>query len=232
MNPTRRILILPLLLAALTLAGCLATTPPSGVHQPMSVRPTPVLAPSNPDGAIYRASTQQIYAGYQPLFEDRRARNVGDTLIIAINENTNASKASNTNAAKASSNDFSVSTVAGLPFKSFQGAQLTTASDTKFDGKGQSASNNVFTGTIAVTVIEVLPNGNMLVSGEKQIGINQGSEFIRFSGIVNPTTILNGNQVSSVQVADAKIEYRANGAIDSAQVMGWLTRFFLTFLPF
>jgi flagellar L-ring protein precursor FlgH len=216
---------------ALLAAGCVTTTPPSSVHQPMTARPEPVIPPTTPTGAIYQAGARTYY-GHQPLFEDRRARKVGDTMIIAISENTNASKASNSGAERTSSNAFSVDTVAGLPGKMFQGANLSTNSDLKFNGTGQSASNNVFTGTIAVTVIEVYPNGNMLVSGEKQIGINQGSEFIRFSGVVNPSTIVGGNQVSSSQVADARIEYRANGYIDSAQVMGWLTRFFMTFLPF
>ena len=76
----------------------------------------------------------------------------------------------------------------------------------------------MFTGSIAVTVVEVLPNGNLLVAGEKQIGINQGSEFIRLSGVVNPTFILVGNQVSSTTVADARIEYRGSGYIDEAQL--------------
>ena len=82
-----------------------------------------------------------------------------------------------------------------------------------------------------MTVIEALPNGNLVVSGEKQIGINQGQEFIRLSGIVNPIHII-GNTISSIQVADARIEYRANGYLDEAQTMGWLSRFFLTFSPF
>ena len=81
-------------------------------------------------------------------------------------------------------------------------------------------------------MIEVLPNGNLLVSGEKQIGINQGSEFVRFSGIVSPATVTAANTVSSTQVADARLEYRGNGYIDEAQTMGWLARFFLSFLAF
>jgi flagellar L-ring protein precursor FlgH len=84
---------------------------------------------------------------------------------------------------------------------------------------------------LTVTVIEVLPNGNLLVSGEKQIGLKEGEEFVRFSGVVNPITITASNTVTSTQVADARIEYKSNGFLDSAQVMGWLGRFFLTFLP-
>ncbi|MFN7085447.1 MAG: flagellar basal body L-ring protein FlgH [Burkholderiales bacterium] len=218
--------------ACLALAAC-ATTPPTSVHQPLSVRPQPLSAAPDGNGAIYQPVLYaQAGTRYMPLFEDRRARNVGDTLVVAINEKINASKKSNTNTNRNSSSSFSVPTVFGLPGKSLQGAELAANSSTSFDGKGESASANDFTGTITVTVIEILPNGNMVVSGEKQLGINQGSEYIRFSGVVNPTTIVAGNTVSSTQVANARIEYRADGAIDSAQVMGWLTRFFMSFLPF
>lgn len=221
-----------LCIAALALAGC-AVTPPTDVQQPMSVRPQPMRRAADANGAIYQ---QAMYAEsssrYMPLFEDRRARNVGDTLIIVINEKTNASKKSNSTVSRSGSTSFAVPLVAGMPGKSFQGAGLGATSSQDFDGKGESASNNDFTGTIAVTVTEVLPNGNLVVSGEKQLGINQGSEFIRFSGVVNPPSILSGNMVSSTQVANARIEYRGNGQMDSAQVMGWLSRFFMTFLPF
>ena len=120
----------------------------------------------------------------------------------------------------------------GLPGKSFLGLGLDANSSNTFDGKGQAAASNDFTGTITVTVIDVLPNGNMLVSGEKQIAMSQGSEFIRFSGIVNPVMVTPSNSVVSTQVADARIEYRANGYIDEAQTMGWLARFFNNVLPF
>lgn len=109
---------------------------------------------------------------------------------------------------------------------------ISGTSDNTFAGKGDSSANNAFTGTIAVTVIEVLPNGNLLVSGEKQMNINQGGEFVRFSGVVNPTTVSSANTVSSTQVADARMEYKGTGYIDEAQTMGWLARFFLSVLPF
>ncbi len=209
------------------LAGCVHTTPPTTIHQPMSVRPAaqPVIPVAN--GAIYQAGFND-----RPLFEDRRARRVGDTMTIAIGERTAASKKSNTVAARSSNNQFEVGALAGLPGKSFLKSNLNATSDFSFDGSGESASNNDFTGVITVTVIDVLPNGNLMVSGEKQLGINQGSEFIRFSGIVNPLNLTSTNTVASTQVADARIEYRANGSLDSAQVMGWLSRFFLNFLPF
>ncbi len=215
-----------LVLAGLS-AGCVHIVPPTSVHQPMSSRPASQPPVPAGNGAIFQAGHND-----RPLFEDRRARRVGDTLTIAIGERTAASKKSNTATERSSNNQFGVTSLAGLPGKSFLNSNLNATSDLSFDGKGESASNNDFTGTITVTVIEVLPNGNLLVSGEKQMGINQGSEFIRFSGIVNPLNLTSSNTVASTQVADARIEYRANGGMDSAQVMGWLSRFFLNFLPF
>lgn len=211
---------------AATLAGCVTTTPSTAIHQPMTARPEPrnYAAPTN--GAIYNV------ASARPLFEDRRARYIGDTLTISIVEKTAASKISENKAERSQSLKMSVPTIVGLPFKSAQGMALDASDSNTFDGKGQNNSSNDFTSTITVTVIEVYPNGNLLVSGEKQIGLKEGEEFIRFSGVVNPNNITSSNTVVSTQIADARIEYKANGFIDSAQVMGWLGKFFLTFLPF
>jgi len=214
------------------LAGC-AMVPPSSVHQPMTARPASRDAPAPNNGSIFqtRYAFQPGYSN-RPLFEDRRARSVGDILTININETTAATKKSSSAANRSGSSGLSVTGLAGLPGKSFLGSNLSASSDSKFSGDGESNSNNAFTGIITVTVTEILANGNLLVSGEKQIGINQGSEFVRFSGVVNPSSISSTNTVSSTQVADARIEYRGNGYIDEAQTMGWLARFFLSFLPF
>ena len=212
---------------AVASTGCLTVTPPTSVHQPISVRPATPRPPAPVDGAIYSAG----YSGGL-LFEDRRARNVGDTLTIVIAEKTDASKKSNTNTGRTSNNSFAVSALRGLPGKSFLGSELGATSDFSFDGKGESASNNEFIGTITVTVTEVLANGNLLVSGEKQVGINQGSEFVRLSGVVNPVHLTSANTVQSTLVADARIEYRGTGAVAENQQTGWLTRFFLNVLPF
>lgn len=216
-----------LVVCALSLAGCVMTTPPTSVHQPLSVRPALTRPPMSIDGAIYAANQS---GGL--LFEDRRARNVGDTLTIVIAEKTDASKKSNTNTERSSNNSFAVTALKHLPGKSFLNSELAATSDFSFDGKGESASNNAFIGTITVTVTEVLANGNLVVSGEKQVGINQGSEFIRLSGIVNPMHLTAANTVQSTVVADARIEYRASGAVADNQQTGWLTRFFLNVLPF
>jgi flagellar L-ring protein precursor FlgH len=208
------------------LAGCV-TVPPVAVHQPMTARPVPVADAPGGNGSIYQA-------GYtnRSLFEDRRARNV----IIAINEKISASKKSSSTASRTGSSSLPVPALGALSgvgvLSNLMKTPLTGSSENTFEGKGDSASNNAFTGTIAVTVIEVLPNGNLLVSGEKQMNINQGGEFVRFSGVVNPMNIGSANSVSSTQVADARMEYKGTGYIDEAQTMGWLSRFFMSVSPF
>jgi flagellar L-ring protein precursor FlgH len=214
------------LVAVLILAGCATTVPPTAVHQPMTARPAPKVDIAPSSGAIFSV------ASARPLFEDRRARFVGDTLIINIQEKVQASKKSENKTTRSGAVNVSVPSVIGLPFKGVQGTTLVASDANNFDGKGENTSSNDFTGTLTVTVIEVYPNGNLLVSGEKQLGLKEGEEFIRFSGVVNPNTITASNAVVSTQVADARIEYKANGFLDSAQVMGWLGRFFLTFMPF
>ncbi|MBI5920416.1 MAG: flagellar basal body L-ring protein FlgH [Betaproteobacteria bacterium] len=216
-----------LLLALTLLAGCAThTVPPTSVAQPMTARPELRSASVSQNGSIYNI------ASMRPLFEDRRARFIGDTITINIAEKTSASKNSENKTSRSQSIDAAIPSVVGLPFKGVQGTALSASNTNEFDGKGQNTSANDFTSSITVTVIEVLSNGNLLVSGEKQIGLKEGEEFIRFSGVVNPTTITATNTVQSTQVADARIEYKANGFIDSAQAMGWLGRFFLSVLPF
>jgi flagellar L-ring protein precursor FlgH len=220
---------------AFTVAALLCACSPDAVrnvemHQPLTARPQQYVAPPPTQGAIFQA-TSMVRSVYQPLFEDRRARAVGDSLTISINEKINASKTATSNADRKGDLSFVVPD-AQIAGKSIKGGSLTAQSKSDFTGGGDSSANNVFTGTIAVTVIDVLPNGNLMVAGEKQIGINQGSEFIRLSGIVNPQHIGYGNVVSSTEVAEARLEYRGSGYINEAQTMGWLARVFQSVMPF
>ncbi len=215
--------------ALLLLAGCADVVPKPIVQQPMTARPPKAVADVEPSGGIFQL---RVGGSYHPLFEDRRARQVGDTLIVTINENTSASKKSSTDASRASSSALSISPITGLPTLGLQNASLTASNASKFAWAGDAAATNAFTGTITVTVTEVLENGNLVVSGEKQVAVNQGTEFVRLSGVVNPDYILSGNTVSSTQVADARVEYKANGFIDEAQQMGWMQRIFLNVSPF
>ena len=219
-------LVLRSLLPVIALGAC-STVPDSIVQRPTSTRPEPRAAavPAS-NGAIFQT------VSYRPLFEDRRARHVGDLLTIVINEKTSAGKTGSDTGSKTNSTSFSVGKLLGLNSAVTGNMGVDTKGANKYEDKDASTSSNNFTSTLSVTVTEVLSNGYLAVSGEKQVAFDKGNEYIRFSGIVNPDTILNGNQVSSTQVADARLEYRSNTRIDPVEVVSQLGRFFLSVLPF
>ncbi len=208
----------------LGLAAC-GTTPSSIVEHPRTARPEAPAGPASANGAIYQT------ASYRPMFEDRRARHVGDVLTIVINEKTQAGKQASSSGSKTSEIDSSISAVTGLPLKMFQGLNVNAGASNTYDDKSKLDSSNTFSGSVTVTVIEVLPNGNLVVAGEKQVALDKGTEYVRLSGVVHPDTIQAGNTVSSTRVADARIEYRTSAKFDEAEVMSWLARFFLSFIP-
>lgn len=207
-----------------SLAGC-ATAPDSIVQKPVTIRPQQVAAAAPSNGAIFQA------AAYRPIFEDRRARMIGDILTIAINEKTTATRQGAGSGSKTGSVAFSIPKLFGAPLSTTRDASLSASTGIKYEDKGAASSSNNFSGTIGVTVIDVLPNGNLLVSGEKQIAMDKGAEYIRFSGVVNPDKIVAGNVVSSTQVADVRVEYRTNTRLDTADIMSQVARFFLSVLP-
>ncbi|MFZ6672363.1 flagellar basal body L-ring protein FlgH [Undibacterium sp. Xuan67W] len=212
------------LIGILMMTGC-AVVPPAIVHQPMSAPPASAKPQKELNGAIYQS------ASYRPLFEDQKARLLGDILTITISEKTSAGKTVASSANKSGSTSFNVPSFLGLSSAVTSNAGLSSTSANKFDESGAQTASNNFTGTISVTVIDVLPNGNLLVSGEKQLAFDKGAEYVRFSGVVNPTTITAANVVPSTQVADARFEYRSTARIDRAEANSLLTRFFLSFIP-
>ena len=218
-------------LGLLTLPGCLSHHD-TLVEGKTTAQPAPASVPLA-NGSIFQG-VQPMNYGYQHLFEDRRPRNVGDILTISLQENVSASKSSTATANRAGSGTYKVTT-APSALNGLVGngkTDVDTNGTNVFAGKGGATAQNTFTGTITVTVNQVMSNGNLTVVGEKQIAINQGTEYIRFSGVVNPRTIAGDNSVLSTQVADARIEYVGKGYINEAQEMGWLQRFFLAVAPF
>lgn len=209
------------LVLMLALGAC-SVVPSSIVQYPTTTR-APLAAPlAAVNGAIFQSGS------YRPFFEDRRARQVGDLITISITERTDAVKAGASSGNKSGSVSFGVP---GLLQSRLGGTVAASAANKFADGDNQSASNT-FNGTIGVTVLEVLPNGNLIVAGEKQVAMNKGVEFIRFSGMIHPDTIATGNIVSSTQVADARVEYRTNSQIDRAEMTAMVSRFFQSILPF
>lgn len=213
------------------MTGCAQILPgPSQVNvvEPTTARPNIPEAPppaTLATGAIYRPDS------FRPLFEDRRARLVGDILTVVLEEKTTAKQSSSSSLDRSSGLEAGVAALPFLKAGTLNKLSANAHSSNTMAGKGDSASDNVFTGTIAVTVVDVLSNGNLVVSGEKQIGINQNADRLRFSGVVNPASILSGNSVSSKLIADARLQVRGTGDIDRAQTTGWLSRFFYSWWP-
>jgi flagellar L-ring protein precursor FlgH len=215
-----------LAVAALVLAGCNATLFPR-----VEVADTAAVEPALP--APVRASNGAIYqlASYRPLFEDHRARHVGDILVIRIEEKISASQSANSTVEKKGSLDASISALPGIPSKAFARGTATASSGNTFEGTGSTDASNDFKGTITATVTKVLSNGHLVISAEKQIGVNSNVDVLRFSGQVDPRSIQPGNTVSSTQVANVRLEHRGRGPQAEAQVIGWLARVFLSILP-
>jgi flagellar L-ring protein precursor FlgH len=196
---------------------------PSKDKHPDNV-PARVLPPPAPrtDGAIYQAGQEMA------LFADLKARRVGDVLTIVLNENTNASKSATTTTSKASATAdtgpqlFGKSiTTKGIPI-----LDTTLSGSNTFAGAGSATQGNSLVGSLTVTVTNVESNGNLVVEGDKSLKLNQGDEFIHISGVIRPADIATNNTVTSDKLADAHISYSGKGVINSANEMGWLTRFF------
>lgn len=195
------------------------------------VRPYPAMAPLQPimppqaeptAGAIYAAGpTLQLYS-------DRRARDVGDLLTITLLENTTAQTSANTATNKESNLSLGTPSILGAPVtlggKDILSATAKGARD--FTGKGNSAQSNRLQGNVTVTVVQRLPNGNLVVQGQKNLRLNQGDELVQVQGIVRPGDISADNTVPSSRVAEARIVYGGRGPVAQSNAMGWLSRFF------
>lgn len=181
------------------------------------------IAPEDPsivpnfNGAIYHPIN-----GRDSLYTDLRAHRVGDVLTIVLTEKTVASKDSNTNTTKVNSSKIADPTIFGTTYP--VSTQLNSSN--KFDGQGSSDQKNSLRGSITVTVAHVLSNGNLVIRGEKWISLNQGSEYIRLTGIVRPYDIDAENNVLSTKVANPRIAYKGTGALADANQEGWLSRLF------
>jgi flagellar L-ring protein FlgH len=211
------------------LAGCGTVdtyrVPPVEVGAEPPVIATPVATAPVANGAIYQA------AAYRPLFEDHRARLPGDTLTVVIVEKINAVQKSTSSVDKNGTLSGSITALPAISPKALARAGIDGTSSNTFGGKGATESSNDFSGTITVLVTAVLPNGHLRVQGEKQIGVNANVDVLRFSGQVDPRAIQPGNSVPSTQIANVRVEHRSRGQQADAQVMGLLSRFFLSVMP-
>ena len=219
----QRSVLAPSLIAAISIAGCATAPEPGRGDQSRFASVLPVYdAPGTRQGAIYSANSAQS------LFEDYKARRVGDILTVLLAEETNAFKSTNASTSRDSDITLLDPIIAGRPVTRGGNPILNTdlESSQSFEGQGEAAQSNLLEGSITVTVADVLPNGNLIVQGEKWIRINRGEEFIQLRGIVRPVDISADNTVFSTQVADAELAYGGTGQVARSTAQGWFSRFF------
>ncbi len=217
------------LLLVVLLGGCVQVQPsrPEPNYQPAFPEVQPVQPVSN--GSVFPTN------GAFDLFNDRKALRVGDLLTIQLEEQTRSSKSSETSINKSTSKETPNLRVFGNLIRGHGLDNPLNGIDdsTTFSGGGESDQSNSLSGTITAVIKQVLPNGLMLVQGEKWLKLNRGEEYVRVSGLVRPEDVDGSNTIASWRLADARIAYSGTGELANSNKAGWLTRFFFNpLLPF
>lgn len=218
---------------ALLATGCASLNPPPPVDV-LPTAPPPVAYAPRPVGP----ATGSLFhtASYRPTFEDQRARLVGDLVTIKILEKIDAKQNSKSNVERSSDVNGSITALPLLSSKlagKIAGRSAIGAGyGNTFEGKGDTLSKNEFDSDITALVTDVLPNGHLVIAGEKQVGVNRSVDVLRFSGIVDPRRLQPGSTIESRYVANVRVISRGLGEQAEVQAMGWLTRAFNTVTPF
>ncbi len=214
-----------MIVSAAYLAGCQSTaSEPVAANDPFYAPAVPVLKRDQiaEDGSLFTASLANS------LYSDVKARRVGDIITVRLSENTNASKSAGTSTSKESNVD--LQPILGLGGNAInigkESIQLGVDSGSDFTGDAQASQSNSLQGNISVTVVDVLPNQNLIIRGEKWLTLNNGDEYIRLTGVIRPADILPNNEIQSTKIANARIQYSGTGSFARAQEKGWLTQFF------
>jgi len=216
-------------LAGVLCAGLLtACSYPSVVTMPTSARSyQPMVMPVN-NGSIYQPQTAVM------LFEENLARNVGDVVTIQISESLETSDTSNTTIGRKTSVQNTGTADDGAPaiIRTIMGRNnFSGTGDSQFKGNGSIANKNGVTATLAATVIDVLPNGNLLIGGDKRVSLHGQQSVLRVTGVIRRKDIQSGNIVSSKKIADARIELVGQGTVSDANTMSWMQKIFLSLSP-
>jgi flagellar L-ring protein precursor FlgH len=194
----------------------------------------PIARPENLERINSGSIFQPNMASVSLFSGDRKPRYVGDTLKINISENLNATSTVNTDTSKAtgiSAKGPGAKAGVGI-FSSIFNLDATASGSNTFKGDGTTQNSNVFTGQVAATVINVLPNGNLVVAGDRTISLNGGVNVLRFSGIVNPRDVQAGNIVASADTVNARIEVVGKGDVSDSSQRNWIQRVLADSLSF
>lgn len=208
--------------ASLSLSACVVVAPekPNDASYSPVVRPAVTHSSNNPGGIYQQSSSMSLYT-------DRSASRVGDIVTILLQEKTVSKKNSKTGMSKNSGTTMGAGKVLGITPK-LGGLDMETniSQDRSFNGSAKADQSNSLQGEIAVTVADILPNGLLVVRGEKWINLTSGEEFIRVKGLLRQEDISPENTVLSTKLADARISYSGTGALADSNKAGWATRFF------
>ena len=162
------------------------------------------------------------------LYSDSKAHRVGDIIAVILSENTQANKAANTEITK--ENETILEPIIGLGGTPLtmkgKSAQFGITQNSDFAGESLADQSNSLSGDISVHVLRVLPNGNLMIRGEKWLTLNNGDEYIRLTGVIRPKDISSSNTILSTKIANARIQYAGTGSFADANEQGWLVKFF------
>ncbi|MBF0188657.1 MAG: flagellar basal body L-ring protein FlgH [Magnetococcales bacterium] len=223
-----RIAIPIMMTAAVILTACGAQRASLRPPTPVAVvNPTPPEALAPKKGSIWQSSSRNT------LFQDNKARNIGDLVTVSINETSSATNSADTKLERTGDTNFTLATPATNMFAiqnlinsthPLNRGGMTVTND--HEGKGETSRSSTFKTSISCVVTEVLPNGALRIEGRRDITINHENQFIILSGIVRTEDINASNTVESTKIADARIEYSGSGDLNEQQRPGWLNRLF------
>lgn len=178
--------------------------------------------PLVPTGSLFRVNY------INNIYSDSKAHRVGDIISVVLSESTQAQKSAKTELKKA--NSATLNPITGLGGAAIniknQAIQFGYDQESDFSGDSKANQGNSLSGNISVHVLRVLPNGNLMIRGEKWMSLNNGDEYIRLTGVVRSQDISSENTVTSSKVANARIEYAGTGTFADIQEQGWLSKFF------
>ena len=202
-----------------------------------TLSPSPDFAPVYPLAKDQTApATGGIYGNRQSDAWFGRGRNyqVGDLITVLLNESTQADRSQKTDISRDASNTAlpsGANLLLGNIHPILDGLNMNSAKTTS-TGKGTAAQGASLTGSVTVTVTDILANGNLVVRGEKKLGLSEGTEVIQVAGVIRPQDIGPNGTVQSLRLANAQIAYRGTGDLASASKPGWGTTGLMKFWPF
>ncbi len=220
--------ILPIA-AALSLSACMG----SGAQRELGfAAPPPPPAPAVVAGGngASQGAIFQVSQGYSGLVTGTRARALGDMVTIRLVENTTTSKSTSSQTQRSGS--FGITPPTAGPLDFLNPNALNASGEGSFNGGGTAAQQSQLSGTVAVTIAAIYPNGTAEVVGEKQMSLSQGDEWVQFAGRIRLVDIDADNTLPSSRVANARVIYSGKGQVQQASRPGWLSRFFNAVSPF